>query len=161
MKRKVYGGQFLAFAAASVLAAPPSASENLNVGIASPIYGVTIPSGYRKWQLIAPAEEAAPLNELRAVLGNPIAVQAIRSATLPFPDGTILAKLAWKRTPSTEFAPASVPGFPTTVQFMIKDSKKYASTGGWGFGRFVKGKPADLAQHQTCFECHQSGSMPF
>jgi hypothetical protein len=139
MKRKVYGGQFLAFAAASVLAAPPSASENLNVGIASPIYGVTIPSGYRKWQL-----------------SNPIAVQAIRSATLPFPDGTILAKLAWKRTPSTEFAPASVPGFPTTVQFMIKDSKKYASTGGWGFGRFVKGKPADLAQHQTCFECHQS-----
>jgi hypothetical protein len=39
---------------------------------------------------------------------------------------------------------------------MVKDSKKYASTGGWGFGRFINGKPADEAQHQTCFACHQA-----
>jgi hypothetical protein len=58
--------------------------------------------------------------------------------------------------PSPEFAPASVPGAATTVQIMVKDSRKYASTGGWGFGRFVDGKLADEAQHQTCFACHEA-----
>jgi hypothetical protein len=156
MKRNVYGGLMLAFAATSVMAATPSVSGGSNAADASPIYGVTIPSGYRQWELIAPAEEAAPLNELRAVLGNPVAVNAIRAATLPFPDGTIFVKLAYKRVPSTEFKPASIPGAPTTVQIMVKDSKRYAATGGWGFGRFVNGKPVDLAQHQTCFACHHA-----
>ena len=123
---------------------------------ASPIYGVTIPHGYRQWQLIAPAEEAAPLNEIRAVLGNAVAVSAYRDGTLPFPDGTVLAKLAWKHVPSPDFVSASIPGAATTVQFMVKDSKKYAATGGWGFGRFVNGKAADEAQHRTCFACHQA-----
>jgi hypothetical protein len=123
---------------------------------ASPIYGVTIPKGYRQWPLIAPSEEAAPLNELRAILGNPVAINAYRDGTLPFPDGTILAKLAWKHVPSPEFQPASIPGAATTVQIMVKDSKKYAATGGWGFGRFINGKPVDEAQHQTCFACHEA-----
>lgn len=76
---------------------------------ASPIYGVTIPDGYRKWQMIAPAEEAAPLDELRVVLGNPAAVEAIERATLPFPDGAVLVKLAYKRKRSDEFESATVP----------------------------------------------------
>ena len=53
-----------------------------------------------------------------------------------------------------EIPSALVPGAATTVQVMVKDSKKYAATGGWGFGRFVDGQPVDLAQHQTCFACH-------
>ena len=122
----------------------------------SPIYGVTIPKGYRQWQLIAPSEEAAPLNELRAIVGNSVAIEAYQNGTLPFPDGSILAKLAWKRIPSPEFEPASIPGAATTVQIMVKDSKKYAATGGWGFGRFINGKPVDEAQHRTCFACHQA-----
>ena len=123
---------------------------------ASPIYGVTIPPGYRKWEMVAPAEEAAPLDELRVVLGNPVAIRALEQATLPFPDGTILVKLAYKRKQSDEFAPATVPGQATTVQVMVKDSRRYAATGGWGFGRFVNGVPADIGQHQTCFACHQA-----
>ncbi|HYG06389.1 MAG TPA: cytochrome P460 family protein [Stenotrophomonas sp.] len=123
---------------------------------ASPIYGVTLPEGYRQWQFIAPAQEAAPLNELRAVLGNDIAVKAYRAGTLPFPDGAVLVKLAWKDMQSPEFAPASIPGAATTVQVMVKDSKKYAASGGWGFGRFINGQPADVAQHRTCLACHQS-----
>ncbi len=122
---------------------------------ASPIYGVRIPSGYRDWVLVAPAQEAAPLDELRAVVGNGKALKAYRiGGTRPFPDGTVLVKLAWKHTASPDFPPASIPGAATTVQVMVKDSKRYASTGGWGFGRFVDGKPVDLAQHQTCFACH-------
>ena len=57
---------------------------------------------------------------------------------------------------SPEFKTASIPGAATTVQFMVKDSKKYAATGGWGFGRFINGKPVDQAQHETCFACHQA-----
>jgi hypothetical protein len=123
---------------------------------ASPIYGVTIPEGYRLWELIGPAIEAAPLNELRVVVGNQTAVEVYRAGALPFPHGTALVKLAWKQSPSTAFEPATVPGSATTVQVMVKDSKRYAATGGWGFGRFIGGKPADEAQHQTCFACHEA-----
>lgn len=122
----------------------------------SPIYGVSLPDGYRKWELIAPALEAAPLNELRAVVGNDVAVKAYQDGRLLFPDGTVLVKLAWKHTQSPEFESASIPGAATTVQVMVKDSKKYAASGGWGFGRFIDGKPVDAAQHETCFACHES-----
>ena len=122
----------------------------------SPIFGVTIPAGYRHWELVAPSHETGGFNELRGILGNPIAMAAYRDGTLPFPDGAILAKLAWRREPSTEFEGAFVPGRATTVQIMVKDSKRYASTGGWGFGRFVDGRAVDRAQHETCFGCHQA-----
>lgn len=134
------------FAAWPIMAAEP--------GAVSPIFGVAIPEGYRRWELVAPAQEAEPLNELRAVLGNATAMEAYRAGTLPFPDGTILVKLAWQNHPSEEFAPATIPGMATTVQVMVKDSRRYASTGGWGFGRFVNGRPVDEAQHQACFSCH-------
>lgn len=131
-------------------AAPPASPPS------SPIYGVTLPEGYRKWQFIAPAHETPPLDELRVVVGNPVAMAAIEKNQLPFPDGTVLVKLAWKRVQSTESPAAYVPGAASTVQVMVKDPKKYASTGGWGFGRFINGQPADLAQHQTCWACHQA-----
>jgi len=131
---------------------PASAGGPQSLG--SPIFGVTIPPGYRQWEVVAASQETGELNELRAILGNALAMNAYRSATLPFPDGTVLAKLAWKRVPSSEFPPAFVPGAATTVQFMVKDAARYASTGGWGFGRFVDGKPVDEAQHKTCFACH-------
>jgi hypothetical protein len=143
----------------ALLTATRSAAQLTGAGAdeASPIFGVTIPQGYRQWELIAPAEEAAPLNELRAILGNKSAVDAYQSGTLPFPDGTVLVKLAWKHIQSPEFGPASIPGAATTVQVMVKDSRKYAATGGWGFGRFVNARPADEAQHKTCFACHEAG----
>jgi hypothetical protein len=128
---------------------------------ASPIYRVTIPAGYRQWELIAPSHEAI-LDELRGILGNDVAMKAYRERALPFPDGTILAKVAWKHVPSVQDNgalgkfQAFVPGHATTVQIMIKDSQKYASTGGWGFGRFINGKPVDEAQHKTCFPCHSA-----
>jgi hypothetical protein len=133
-------------------------------GAGSPIYGVTIAQGYRQWELIAVSQEAGSLDELRAILGNAAAMKAYREATLPFPDGTIIAKIAWKRSPSVGDdgalgrMQAFVPGAATTVQIMVKDSKKYATTGGWGFGRFINGKPVDKAQHETCFACHEANA---
>jgi hypothetical protein len=152
-RRALVAGVLLAGA---LSASGPAAFAEQPKPAASPIYGVTIPPGYRKWEMVAPAEEAAPLDELRVVLGNPVAMRALEKSTLPFPDGTILVKLAYKRKQSDEFPPATVPGQATTVQVMVKDSRRYASTGGWGFGRFINGVPADIGQHQTCFACHQA-----
>ena len=136
---------FLAVGAASV--AQPQQQ-------ASPIFGVTIPAGYRNWEFVASSQETGDLDELRAVVGNALSMAAYRNGTLPFPDGAVLVKLAYKRVQSSEFPAAFVPGSPTTVQVMVKDSKRYASTGGWGFGRFINSVPVDEAQHRTCFACH-------
>ena len=127
----------------------------------SPIFGVKLPAGYRGWQVISVAHEAGNLNDLRAVLGNDVAMRAFRDGTRPFPDGTIIGRLAWTYVPSEQNnaifgQPQSfVPGLPTNVQFSVKDSKKYADTGGWGYGQFEGGKPnhsRDLMK--TCFPCH-------
>jgi Cytochrome P460 len=122
----------------------------------SPIFGVGIPQDYRHWELIGVSHETG-LDELRGILANSTAVEAYRAGTLPFPDGSILVKLAWKHAQSAEFSAAFVPGPATTVQVMVKDAKRYSDTGGWGFGRFVDGRPVDKAQHETCFGCHAAG----
>ena len=127
----------------------------------SPIYDITIPAGFRDWALVNVAHEAANLNDFRAVLGNAIAIKAFREATLPFPDGAIIARLAWKYVPSEENnvvfgkAQSFVTGAPTNLELMVKDSNKYATTAGWGFAQFTNGKPDDEALHKTCFPCHQ------
>lgn len=133
---------------------------------ASPIYGVTIPSGYRDWKLIAVAQLLVPgkTDQLRAQFGNDIAIKAFKEGTRPFPDGAIIAAIHWTRVPSEENnkvlagpfpgAQSFVVGSPVNVQFMVKDSKKYAATGGWGFADFKDGKPGDKALHETCFPCH-------
>jgi hypothetical protein len=154
--KRAYTWVLAAAVAASIVAASPLTSIRAKADDASPIYGVTIPDEYRQWQLVAPSQETDPLNELRAILGNTVSMKAYREEILPFPDGAILVKLAWKHVQSDEFHAAYVPGAATTVQVMVKDSRKYASTGGWGFGRFVNGKPVDEAQHETCFGCHQA-----
>jgi Cytochrome P460 len=69
---------------------------------ASPVYVVSIPPGYRNWELVSVAHEAGNLNDLRAILGNNIAVKAFREGKLPFPDGAIIARLAWQYLPSAE-----------------------------------------------------------
>jgi hypothetical protein len=128
---------------------------------AAPIFGIKIPAGYRDWRLISVAHEAGNNNDLRAVLGNDVAIKAYREGKLPFPDGTIIARLAWSYLPSAENNKvfgrdqSFVAGPPINVQFMVKDSKKYAATGGWGFAQFKDGKPVDEPLLRTCFPCHE------
>jgi len=127
---------------------------------ASPIFVTKIPPGYRDWKLISVAHEEGNLNSFAAVLGNDVAIKAYREGTLPFPDGTIIAALHYSHVPSEENnkvfgKPQSfVPGAPTNIQFMVKDSKKYAATGGWGYAFFIGGKPAPEASMKSCFPCH-------
>ena len=127
---------------------------------ATPIFVTQIPSGYRDRRLISVAHEAATFNSLGAVLGNDVAIKAYREGTLPFPDGTIIAALHYIHAPSAENnkifgRPQSfVPGTPANIQFMVKDSVKYAATDGWGFGHFQDGKPGDATFMKPCFPCH-------
>lgn len=134
---------------------PVTAAEPAGKAV-SPIFGIAIPNGYRDWTLIAVSHRTDNKDELRAILGNPAAAKALRNGTLPLPDGAVLAKLAWQRVPMPEFQGAFKPGAQPRVEFMVKNSKKYASTGGWGFARFIDGKPASEADHKTCFPCHEA-----
>ena len=149
----------IAVVASVVISTEPTSGEADDQ--AAPIFGIRIPPGYRDWKLISVAHEEGNLNDLRAVLGNDIAINAYREGKLPFPDGTIIARLAWNYVPSEENnkvfgrTQSFVAGSPTNVQFMVKDSKKYTSTGGWGFAQFKDGKVDDKADLKTCFPCHE------
>jgi hypothetical protein len=131
----------------------------------TPIFVKTIPPGYRDWRVVTVAHEAGDLNDIRAVLGNDIAIEAYRAGKLPFPEGAIVGRIAWSYVSSAENNRAFgreqsfVAGPPTEsyLQFMVKDSKKYAATGGWGYSSFDKdGKPTDEAVMKQCFPCHQA-----
>ena len=149
---------------AGVVASMAPASGQAD-GEAAPIFVTKIPPGYRDWKLISVAHEEGDLNDIRAILGNDTAIKAYREGKLPFPEGTIIARIAWSYVASEEnnkvfgrpqsFVPGPAPDWH--LQFMVKDSKKYAATGGWGFAQFNKdGKPADEAPLKTCFPCHEA-----
>ena len=135
---------------------------------AAPIFVTDIPSGYRDWRLISVAHEEGDLHSFAAVLGNDVAIKAYREGKLLFPDGTIIAALHYRHVPSEENNKvfgrdqSFVAGSPTDfyLQFMVKDSKKYAATGGWGYSSFDKdGKPStDQAMMKSCFTCHQQAT---
>ena len=147
-------------AAAGAVAVTVSASR-VTAQQATPVFVTQIPPGYRDWRLISVAHEEGNLHSFAAVLGNDVAIKAYREGTLPFPDGTIIAALHYTHAPSAENnkvfgrSQSFVAGPPTNIQFMVKDSTKYAATGGWGFAHFnTDGKPGDEAFMKTCFPCH-------
>jgi hypothetical protein len=141
----------------------PRQADAVDSEQSAPVYVTNIPAGYRDWKLISVAREEGDLNDIRAVLGNDAAVRTYREGKASFPDGAIIARLAWSLDASEENnksfgRPQSyVAGTPKNgVQFMVKDSKKYAATGGWGYAHFDHGKPAGETVMQACFPCHQT-----
>ena len=135
---------------------------------AVPIFGIKIPAGYRDWKMVSVAHEEGNLHSFAAILGNDVAIKAYREGKLPYPDGTIIAAVHYGHVPSEENnkvfgdQQSFVPGPPTNVQFMVKDSKKFASTGGWGFAHFnTDGKPGNEALLKTCSPCHAKASRDF
>ena len=138
---------------------------------ASPIYGITIPAGYRDWRLISVARLAGNnLKQLRAQLGNDIAIKAFRDGTLPFPDGTIIAALHWNEVASDENDKVLASGFPgaglqssvagsaANVQFMVKDSKR--STPRLPAGDLPTSRMADLATRHCTKLAFPATSLP-
>jgi hypothetical protein len=154
------------------LALPAHRTEAQSPATASDI---TLPAGYRDWTVISVAAVGPPINDVRAKLGNDIAMSDLRQGTIPYRDGAIIARLAWKQTMDQQtnnalrmqgqalglspdviakaLSQTFVAGPAINVQLMVKDSKKYASTGGWGFAQFTNSKP-DSITPRTCFACH-------
>jgi len=122
-----------------------------------------IPAGYRDWKFISVAREEGTLDDIRVIVGNDTAIRAYRAQKQSFPNGTIIARLAYAYEASEENNRAFgrhqsfVAGHPKNgLQFMVKDSKKYAASGGWGYGQFNDGKAADESVQKSCFPCHQA-----
>jgi hypothetical protein len=135
------------------------------MGDTAPIFVKKIPAGYRDWKVVSVAHEAGDLNDIRAVLGNDIAVKAYRAGKTSFLEGAIVGRIAWAYIASDEnnktfgrdqsFVAGALT--PFYLQFMVKDSKKYAATGGWGYSSFDQnGTPTPDAGMSKCFACHQA-----
>jgi Cytochrome P460 len=158
---------FLLIAAATVAGVVGFTATSSRPGAqgAAPIFVTKIPPGYRDWKLVSVAHGEGELNDIRAILGNEVAIKAYREGKLPFPEGAIVGRIAWRHVASEEnnkvfgrdqsFVAGEAP--PWYLQFMVKDSKKYAATGGWGYAQFDKdGKPGPESDLQKCFPCHQA-----
>ena len=123
--------------------------------------------GYEDWAVVT-VHRTEDL--LKVVVGNPVAMDAFRAGIpengKPFPDGSKMAKIEWRPAKSTTL-PYDLPGTVYDVDFMLKDSKRFTDSGGWGYAVFVYDaasnayKPGTLA-HQPpqgndakCgFACH-------
>ena len=93
--------------------------------------------GYAAWQVVSISKDG---DRMAAILGNPVMIKAylagIPGNGKPFPDGAKMAKLHWNPTQMATFPAATVPGPQHDVDFMVKDSKRFADSGGWGWGEF-------------------------
>lgn len=119
--------------------------------------GIAIYPGYMSWMVVAPSYREDK-GHIRIITGNEIAVAALRAGKNPLPDGSVLAKVAWKAEKHPSFPVATEPGAFMQVEFMVKDAKKYKDTGGWGFARFVGNELKPYGKDATfvneCFGCH-------
>jgi hypothetical protein len=113
--------------------------------------------GYEDWQTIAVSQTEAT-NVLRVILGNPVMIKAYREGIpgngKPFPDGAKMAKIVWKQkgittAPFSVSTPDTVPGTLEDVEFMEKDSKRFADSGGWGWGVFEYNAASDTFRPGT------------
>ena len=93
--------------------------------------------GYESWQVVSISQNG-PL--LAAVVANPVMIRAYLAGVpdngKPFPDGSKMAKIHWNPKKMETFPPATVPGTQHDVDFMVKDSKRFADSGGWGWAVF-------------------------
>jgi hypothetical protein len=124
--------------------------------------------GYEGWQLIAISHND---KSMAAIFGNPVMIDAYKAGIpangKPFPDGAKMAKVHWLPKPSPNFPEATVPGAQHDVDFMAKDSKRFADSGGWGYAEFeydaatdafragtVDDQPPQANDAKCGFACH-------
>jgi len=107
--------------------------------------------GYEDWPVIATSVNGGAF---AAILGNPVMMDALRTGTpgngKPFPDGAKMAKIHWH--PKTQEAypgPPMVPGAQYNADFMVKDSKRFADSGGWGWASFEYDAASDTFSAAT------------
>jgi hypothetical protein len=115
-------------------------------------YSVKVPGGlafsefrgYESWQAISLSRND---KVVAVILGNPSMIEAYRAGIpgngKPFPDGAKMAKVHWEPKQNEFFPSATVPGALVNVDFMVKDAKRFANSGGWGYAVFDYDAPSD------------------
>ena len=139
-------------------------------------YSVSVPGGlafaefrgYESWQLVSVSQDGPAI---AAIVANPVMIAAYQGGVpgngQPFPDGAKMAKIHWTPKKLETFAPATVPGVQHDVDFMVKDSKRFADSGGWGYAVFdydansdtftpgtLAGNPPQGNDAKCGFACH-------
>jgi len=124
--------------------------------------------GYEAWQVVSISQDGSLI---AAILANPVMIKAYEEGIpgngKPFPDGSKMAKVHWNPKKMETFPAATVPGTQHDVDFMEKDSKRFADSGGWGWAVFdydaasntftpgtLAGKPPQANDARCGFTCH-------
>jgi hypothetical protein len=140
-------------------------------------YSVKVPGGlafsefrgYEAWQAISMSRNE---KAVAVIVGNPAMIAAYKAGIpangKPVPDGAKMAKVHWKPKAQEFFPDATVPGGLLNVDFMVKDSKRFADSGGWGYAVFdydesadaftpgtLEGKPPQANDAKCGFSCHK------
>lgn len=106
--------------------------------------------GYENWQLVSVSEDGGLY---AAILANPVMLEAFRAGApgngKPFPEGSKMAKVHWNPKKMEIFPAASVPDSQHDVDFMVKDSKRFADSGGWGYATFLYESATDTFRPGT------------
>ena len=117
--------------------------------------------GYEDWQTVAVSQSG---DLIEVILANPVMIEAYRAGApgngKPFPDGAKMAKIHWNAKKSAEApSPTLVPDTLHDVDFMVRDSKRFADSGNWGYAEFDYDAATDtfkpLGNDAKCgFACH-------
>ena len=115
--------------------------------------------GYESWQVIATSKGD---KLTAAILGNPAMIQAYQAGIpengKPFPDGAKMAKIHWNPKQSQYFPTTTIPGTQHDVDFMVKDSKRFADSGGWGYAVFEYDAATDTFRPGTTADTPPQGN---
>src|SRR5579864_5049815 len=170
MKRKSVGvivsvGVFLSVLVGLALAAQDKYTVKVPNGLAFSEF-----RGYEAWEVVSISQNG---NLVAAILANPAMIKAYSAGIpgngQPFPDGAKMAKIHWSPKKLETFPTATVPGTQHDVDFMVKDSKRFSDSGGWGYAVFdydaasdtftpgtLADKPPQGNDAKCGFACHTS-----
>jgi hypothetical protein len=122
--------------------------------------------GYEDWQVVSISQTSIPQigDLIEVILANPVMIEAYRAGinggNKPYPDDAKMAKIHWTTKQSAEApTPTTVPDTLHDVDFMVRDSKRFADTGSWGYAQFNYDAASDtftpLGSGAKCgFACH-------
>ena len=106
--------------------------------------------GYEGWQAVAISRNG---KAMALILGNPAMIEAYRAGIpgngKPFPDGAKMAKIHWIPKKNEVFPDPTMPDTQHDVDFMVKDSKRFADSGGWGYAEFEYDAASDTFRPGT------------
>jgi hypothetical protein len=150
MKRKSIGVMVLVGVFLSVLVALAMAAQDKYTLKVPGGLGFSEFKGYESWQVVSTSQDG-PL--VAAILANPVMIKAYQAGIpgngQPFPDGSKLAKIHWNPKKMATFPAATVPGTQHDMDFMVKDSKRFADSGGWGYAVFEYDAASDTFRPGT------------